>query len=182
MLLSSDCHQQSSTAVARTSEFARRQPHEMINLFLARKTRDALQVQGYTPELRGPDDYHLTTHWLALSSDDHTVTVEYQHFLEDDGGQLRMQARAKMSQSTSVSAREIDANPGLVQWRDWKPWYSSLNTEEVTFALNAMKLVVRLSLEWEAPSHYSLHVELVTVGRMLLNASAWLPEPTQGGK
>ena len=130
------------------SEFAHHQPHEMINLFLTRKTRDVLQARGYTANLRSLGDHRLTTHWLTLSSHYHTVTVEYQHYLEDDGGHLRMQARAKMSQPTSASAREIDADPRSVQCRHWKSWYSSLNTEEFTFALNAMRIIVKLSLEF----------------------------------
>ncbi|TBU37094.1 hypothetical protein BD309DRAFT_974724 [Dichomitus squalens] len=118
---------------------ARRQPHKTINLLLGRKTRRALRSQGYTAELRGPDEGHPTTHWLTLSCDDHTITVEYQHTLGYGGGLLMVEADVKMSRRALDEAGQIKANPSAVKWSDYALWHVSLATKEVADALAGPK-------------------------------------------
>ena len=155
------------------SDFARRQPHETINLTLRRKTRDALHIQGYAAELRGPDEGHPTTHWLVLSCDDHTITIEYRHTLTEDGRQLEIEASAKMSGHSLDSTGEMQAEPRAVQWSDYRRWNPSLDTKDAAFTLARMRLLLRLGLSWTSPSFYSLHVEIVSM-------PADPPKPTQG--
>ena len=157
------------------------QPHETINLRLWRKNRDALRTRGYTVELRGPDEGHPRTHWLTLSCDDHTITVEYQHTLTLGGWILEIEARAKMSRGLVDSAGEIEAEPSSVGWWDYTgatPWDALLAARNVAFTLGPMKVVLTLDLDWTAPSHYSLRVEIVT--EMRLTAPAAPLESAQG--
>ncbi|TBU37126.1 hypothetical protein BD309DRAFT_1084867 [Dichomitus squalens] len=127
-------------------------------------TKTKLLSPWYTAELRRPDEGHPTTHWLTLSGKDHTITVEYQHTLEDDGRELTVEAHVKMSRHALDDSVEIKADPSSVSWTDGggSTWYQRLNTEEVTFTLTAMTAVgVRLGLDWAAPSHYFLYAYLV---------------------
>ncbi|TBU26281.1 HET-domain-containing protein [Dichomitus squalens] len=147
---------------------ARRQPHETIDLMLRRKTRDALLAQGYTADLRRPDEGRPTTHHLTLSSDDYIITIEYQHRLEDDGLRLTVEALVKASRSALESVRRIEADPEAVSWSDhalWGFWWNeSLDIKEVAFTLAPKELTVRLGLIWAAPSHYFTCVDIVTGG------------------
>ncbi|EJF59924.1 HET-domain-containing protein [Dichomitus squalens LYAD-421 SS1] len=141
----------------------RYQPHKTINLLLRRKTGDALRAQGYTAGFRGPDEDHPTTHWLTLSCDDHTITVEYRHTLEYHGRRLTVEADVKMSRPALDAAGEIEADPRSVKWWGYAPWNKLLDrTQEITFTLATKKLAVKLSLDWAALSHYSLRVDIVT--------------------
>ncbi|TBU57945.1 HET-domain-containing protein [Dichomitus squalens] len=144
---------------------ARYKPHKTINLLLRRKTRDSLRAQGYTAELRGPDEGHPTTHWLTLSGDDCTITVEYRHTLENAGHRLMLEADVKMSRHALDEAVEIVGNPSSVSWEEdpvMLPWFPMLYMKEVTFTLAVEKLTVKLGLGWAAPSHYYIPVGIVT--------------------
>ena len=145
-------------------DFARRQPHKTIDLRLRRKTRDVLHSQGYTAELRGPDEGHPTTHLLTFSCDDHTITVEYQHTLTAGGRVLEMKASAKMSRYSLDLAGEIPAEPSYVKWWNWAAfgWDTSLDTNDVTFTLPLTRLALKLGLDWMRPSVYFLRIEIVT--------------------
>ena len=68
-------------------------------MVMPKAKHDALRVQGYTAAPRGRDEDHPTPHGLTLSNDDdHTITIEsYQHTLDNDGEQLRIEAQMKMS-------------------------------------------------------------------------------------
>ncbi|TBU36243.1 hypothetical protein BD309DRAFT_975903 [Dichomitus squalens] len=67
-----------------------------------------------------------------------------------------------MSRDTLGEAEEIEANPSSVRWSDYSSWFMSLNTEKMAFILATKKLTVELGLEWAAPSHYFLRVNIVT--------------------
>ncbi|EJF59844.1 hypothetical protein DICSQDRAFT_171577 [Dichomitus squalens LYAD-421 SS1] len=147
---------------AARSKNARDEPHETINLMLRKATRDALRAQGYKAELRGPDEGHPTTHWLTLSNDDCTISIEYQHMLEE-GWLLRIGADVKMSRRALDTGEDVEADPSSVRWKDSNPWYSSLSTKEVSFTLAGKKLALKLGFDWAALSHYFLRVEVVEV-------------------
>ncbi|TBU57952.1 HET-domain-containing protein [Dichomitus squalens] len=144
------------------SDPALRQPHKTINILLRRKTRDAVRAQGYMAEFRTPDEGHPTTHWLTLSCDDHMITVEYRHTLENDGHNLTVEAHVKMSRHALGEAGEIEGDPSSVKWRYYLPWYPWFQTEEIAFTLAMKKLTVMLGLDWAAPSYYFLLVDIVT--------------------
>ncbi|KAI1786356.1 HET-domain-containing protein [Ganoderma leucocontextum] len=57
----------------------RHMPYGAIKLVLLRETSDALRSRGYSANLRDPDPDHPTTHWLTLSTDEHTITAQFQH-------------------------------------------------------------------------------------------------------
>ena len=139
----------------------------------------------YTPkgtrELRGPDEDHPRTHWLTLSCDDHTIAVEYQYTLTRDGRRLKMEARAKMLRRFLDSAGEIQSEPSSARWLDhilWGFWETSFGARDIAFTLGLTKLILKLGLDWTAPSHYALRLEIVT--EMLLTAPAAPLESTQG--
>ncbi|TBU30318.1 hypothetical protein BD311DRAFT_864091 [Dichomitus squalens] len=150
------------------SEDPRRQRHKTLNLVLPRKTRDALRAQGYTAELRGPDESHRTTHWLTLCNDDHRIAVEYQHTLEDEdhGQRLTIEANVKVLRPAPGSAGEMEVDSRAVRWEDfgspWTSWGWSLNMKKVAFTHAAKQLTVQLAFDWAAPSRYILCVEVVT--------------------
>ncbi|EJF59834.1 hypothetical protein DICSQDRAFT_137960 [Dichomitus squalens LYAD-421 SS1] len=136
---------------------------------LPRKARDALRAEGYTAELRGPDEDHPTTHWLTLCHDDHMIAIEYRHTLkdEDDGQRLKIKADVKVLRAALGSAGIIEGDSTSVQWSNrggvrYQPWLLSLSKKNVAFTLAAMHLTMQLGFNWAAPSHYILRVEVVT--------------------
>ena len=65
-----------------------------------------------------------------------------------------------MSRGLVDSAGEIQAEPSFMKWMDsyfggWKP---SLGPSDVAFTLGPTKVVLKLDLDWIAPSRYSLRV------------------------
>ncbi|TBU40441.1 hypothetical protein BD309DRAFT_345892 [Dichomitus squalens] len=151
------------------SEHALCQRHQTLNFMLPRKARDALRAQGYTAELRGPDEGHRTTHWLTLCHDDHMIAIEYRHTLkdEDDGQRLKIKADVKVLRAALGSAGMIEGDSTSVQWSNrggvrYQPWLLSLSKKNVAFTLAAMHLTMQLGFNWAAPSHYILRVEVVT--------------------
>ncbi|TBU51375.1 hypothetical protein BD310DRAFT_1043569 [Dichomitus squalens] len=167
------------------SEDARRQPHKTVNLVLLRKTRDALRAQGYTAELRGPDEDHPNTHWLTLSNDDHRIAVEYQHTLEDEdeGQRLRLKANVKVLRPTPGLVEEMEVVSGSMKWSEWSSpqfqWYESLPIDSASdqVALSAKQLTVQLAFDWAGLSHYFLRVEVVT--ETLQDTAPTSPESAQ---
>ncbi|TBU51379.1 hypothetical protein BD310DRAFT_982665 [Dichomitus squalens] len=150
------------------SQDARRQRHKTLNLMLLKNTRDALRAQGYTAELRGPDESHPNTHWLTLSNDDHRIAVEYQHTLEDKYyiQRLRIEANVKVLQPAPGLVEEMEVFSGSMEWSDhlraYWIWHWSLPMKKVVFTLAAQRLTVLLALDWAGPSHYILRVGVVT--------------------
>ncbi len=138
-----------------------------IKLVLLMETRDVLHSQGYSTELREPDPDHLTTHWLTLSKDEHTVTVEFQHALKYDGRGFEMQAYAKMSGSRPVPLDSAPHSyyrprPPLV-WSDTVPWSPTPNIlyppSQVSFGVPAAGgLTVDLGLEFAGAGDYYVHI------------------------
>ncbi|TBU40453.1 HET-domain-containing protein [Dichomitus squalens] len=139
------------------SENARLQPHESIRLLLPKATRNALHAQGYMAKLQGPDEGHPTTHWLTLSHDDCTISIEYRHTLEE-GRLLRIEADVKMSRHALESSEEAKADSSSVEWSDYRPWCLSLDAK-VAFTLPGKKTTVDVGLDWAAPSHYFIRIE-----------------------
>ncbi|TBU30341.1 HET-domain-containing protein [Dichomitus squalens] len=127
------CHPERTTA---KSQDAHRQPYNTIILVLTKTTRDALRAQGYTAAFQHPDEDHPNTHWVTLLNNDHMITVEYRHTLKDGGGQLGVEAHVKMLRRALESA-------------------------EVAFTLAGNELTLKLGLDWAAPSHYFLHIDIV---------------------
>ncbi|TBU52825.1 HET-domain-containing protein [Dichomitus squalens] len=152
------CHPERTRA---KSQDAHRQPHNTIILVLTKTTRDALRAQGYTAAFQHPDEDHPNTHWVTLLNNDHMITVEYRHTLKDCGGQLGVEAHVKMLRRALESAVRIKADPSSVKWSDGRPWFSSLHTKEVAFTLAGNELTLKLGLDWVAPSHYFLHIDIV---------------------
>ncbi|TBU45301.1 hypothetical protein BD309DRAFT_890662 [Dichomitus squalens] len=150
------------------SQYARRQRHKTLNLMLLKKTRDALRAQGYTAELRGPDEGHRTTHWLTLSNDDHRIAVEYLHTLEDsdDRQRLTIEANVKVLRPAPGLAGETEVDSRAVQRTNfcspWRSWDWSLDMKKVAFTHAAKQLTVQFALDWAAPSLYFLRIEVVT--------------------
>ena len=132
--------------------------------------------------LQSPDEDHPTTHLLTLSGTDHTITIEYQHTLVDDGNKLAIEARAKMSRRFLDSAEEaqIEAKPSSVQWWDRCPWASLLRTEYLNFTLAATKLDVTLGLGLAGPSLYYLNVWIVTETLPISPAASLQPAQGEG--
>ncbi|TBU36494.1 hypothetical protein BD309DRAFT_995584 [Dichomitus squalens] len=145
------------------SEDARCLTHETINLVLPKAMCDALRAHGYTTELRGPDEGHLTTHWLTLSNDDHKIAVRYQHILEDDGEELIIKADVKIWRHALDSAVRIKATPSFGEWRDFSWRKPSLRTQETVYTFEGKKLALKLGLDLAAQSHYFLLIDIVEV-------------------
>lgn len=73
-----------------------RQPYVAIKLVLLSGSLDLLRSRGYSADFRDPDRDHPTTHLLTLSKDEHTIVVEFQHTLEDDGRQFTINAKVEL--------------------------------------------------------------------------------------
>ena len=71
-------------------------PYTVVKLVLLTETRDALRSHGYKANLCDPDFDHPTTHWLTLSNDEHTIAVEFQHTLKEDGERFVIDAEVKI--------------------------------------------------------------------------------------
>ncbi|EJF58678.1 hypothetical protein DICSQDRAFT_172689 [Dichomitus squalens LYAD-421 SS1] len=120
------------------------------------------RLPGYTVELRNPDEGHPNTHLLTLFNDDHTITVEYRHTLEDDDRKLRIEGDVKISRRALDEVEDVEADVRSVRWWDYsRSWRPSLDEKEVVFTLAGKQLTLKLCLDWAAPSHYFPHVEVV---------------------
>ncbi|TBU40451.1 hypothetical protein BD309DRAFT_346314 [Dichomitus squalens] len=137
--------------------------HESLNLVLQRKTHDVLRAQGYAVKLRGPDEDPPVTHWVTLSNDDHTITIKYQHTLENGGRKLSITAAVTISRLLLDSAWGIEAVPHTLKWQDTIHWWrTSLCTQNVALTLGGKRLTVQLGFILAAPSHYFLHIAVST--------------------
>ncbi|TBU58056.1 heterokaryon incompatibility protein-domain-containing protein [Dichomitus squalens] len=74
------------------SELACDRAHDEIRLIFPTTVQDALCAEGYTIELRGPDQAHPNTHLLTLSHERHIVTIEYKYSLMASGLAWKMRA------------------------------------------------------------------------------------------
>ena len=149
-------------------------PQETIKLVLGMRNRDALRAQGYTAEVQCPDRDHPATHWLKLSNDAHTITIEYRHTLKNKGQELSMEVEVKKSQSAGILTREVKAKPSSLKWWDSMPWSSSLEVQQVAFATAREKVVVELSFDSAGPSAYVLRVNInTTITASSRTAESW---------
>ena len=146
------------------------QPHHSISLLLLSKTREALHAQGYTVDLRGPEEnHHSGTHRLTLCHDTHEITVDFNHTLESDGQLLTIVAHVAVSSRNhdvldpaqeSVSPR---ADPSTVTWTDSIAWRARLGQHggvKLTVG-GAELLILRLCLDLVCAEAYLLHVAVV---------------------
>ena len=142
------------TALARR-HVLQRQPYTTIKLVLLKKTRDALQSRGYSTNLRAPDPAHPTTHLLTLAKDEHTITVKFQHTLQDGGEEFIINAEVKMSPG---SRAQVDSAPSSDQadrhtlsWEDniLVGWFTQLDRKRVRLgAAGAGTLTMDLGLDF----------------------------------
>ena len=145
----------------------RYQPYTTIKLVLLRVTRNALHSRGYKANLRAPDPDHRTMHCLTLSKDEHSITVEFQHTLEDGGYMFTIEAEVKMSGSHVQldSAPDSDrAERHTVSWSDVIfPWRAKLDHEKVRLsAAGGGTLTVDLGLDFGGHGYYFLHVDILS--------------------
>ena len=122
-------HPQSDHTDSDVLESLRRQPYTAIQLVLLAETRDALRSRrGYKADLRHPDPDHPTTHWLTLSNDERTITVEFEHILKSNGKMFTINAEVKMSGSRAQLDSALNSNVDraadcrAVSWSDRNEW------------------------------------------------------------
>ncbi|PIL28756.1 hypothetical protein GSI_08800 [Ganoderma sinense ZZ0214-1] len=169
------------------SSSIRRQLYTTMKLVLLRGTHDALRSQGYSANLRDPDPGHPTTHRLVLSNDEHTIAVEFQHTLENDGDDFTIAARVKMSGSHGVQL-DSDSAPASHQagrptlaWWDATSWETALDHQRVELsAAGPRTLILDLGLNFGGRGYYFLHVEVLS--EELPALSAVEPAGNQGGE
>ena len=76
---------------------------------------------------------------------------------------LSVEAYAKLVPHLPDSAGEINVDPSAASWHDLTPWQTSLYRANVRFALAPWRnITVQLGLDWALPSHYLLHIHVVT--------------------
>ena len=157
------------TTLSASSNF-QDQPYTTIKLGLSRATRDALRSRGYSADLRAPDLDHPTMHCLTLSKDEHTITVEFQHTLEYEGGWLTIKVEVKMSGSRVQldSALNSDqAERHTVSWSDFNyklgGWSTALDHKKVRLsAAGAETLTVDLGLDFRSQGVYFMRVDVLS--------------------
>ena len=144
------------------------QPYTTIKLVLLKATRKALRSQGYKADLRDPNPDHPTTHWLTLSKDEHTITVEFQHTLKDGGDEFTIEAEVKMSGSCVQldSAPDSDrAERHTVSWFDRARWGWRTKLDHKKIRLSAAgggTLTVDLGLDFAGHGCYILRVDVLS--------------------
>ena len=142
-------------------ETARDWRHTDLYLVFPAERQAALHAQGYTVDLQVPDWDHQRVHVLRLSSNDHVVAIEYEHTLQKHGANLTIRARVTMGPRAG-HALNVQADPAVVHWADFKPWNASLNERSVSLtAAGAQVLVVKLGLDFAGPSCYRIRVDVL---------------------
>ncbi len=142
-------------------ETARDWRHTNLHLVLPTERQAALCAQRYTIDLQVPDRDRPHIHLLRLSSDEHVVAIEYEHTLRRHGTDLTIQARVTMS-SRAGHASDVQADPAVVHWADFKPWSMTLNERSVRLPAGSVRsLVVTLGLDFAGPSCYRLRVDVL---------------------
>ncbi|KAM5531957.1 hypothetical protein V8D89_014357 [Ganoderma adspersum] len=87
-------------------------PYTTIQLVLLQETREALDSQGYSAELRHPNPDCLATHRLTLSAldwkDDHTITVELRHTLAEGGRRFTIDDEVIMRNASPIRLDSLE--------------------------------------------------------------------------
>ena len=146
----------------------RDQPYTTIKLVLLRTTRDTLCSRGYKADLRAPDPGHRTTHWLTLSNDEHTITVEIKHTLKHGGEWFTIEAEVKMSGSgiqldSALDSDRVDSD--TVSWFDncKGAWSTKLDHKKVMLSTaGAGTLTVDFGLDFAGQGYYFLRVDVLS--------------------
>ena len=162
----------------------RRQPYTTIKLVLLTETCDALRSQGYKADLHDPEPDHPTTHWLTLSKDEHTTTVEFQHALKNDGKEFTIDATVGMRSCVRLDdASDSDqADRRVVSWYEG-PWGSGWTTtlDRQTAQLGAAEagmLTLDLSLDFAGAGVYLVQVDIQSdAAPASPNVESTLPAP-----
>ena len=140
-----------------------RPPHGTIHLVLTQKTRRALRARGYEADLRcsESDDHHQgIIHWLRLSNDDHTISVEYRHTPRQE--ELLIDGHVTVSRPDVPPAATEDVYGKRVVWSDRPPW-TSLSSQQVDMAVSNRRVcTVKLGLSVVWQSHFALEVDIVS--------------------
>ncbi|PIL28781.1 hypothetical protein GSI_08825 [Ganoderma sinense ZZ0214-1] len=165
--------------------------HDKINLILLKTTRDALLAHGYAVVLRGPDQDHPDTHWLTLSRDTHTITIEYQYSLVTTwyvSEQLFITAHWRVEASESSNPPNFHevarTNSGTLSWWDQQPWEYERNKSQDTFPSVQLPADIMGAEGWWMDSkptlirknYYALHIEIrhePSKGPQRSRISAW---------
>lgn len=149
----------------------RHRPYTEIKLVLLKETHDALHSRGYSADLqvRDPDPRpeHLTTHCLTLSKDKHTITVEFEHTLENRGKKFIIDAEVRMSgsrvQLDSAPKSDRRAERHTASWEDEIRWETKLDHEKVRLSpAGTGTLTVDLGLDFGGHGVYILRVDVLS--------------------
>ncbi|KAM5546150.1 hypothetical protein V8D89_000276 [Ganoderma adspersum] len=136
-------------------------PHGAIKLVLLRETRDALRSRrGYSADLRGPSllDSDHATHRLILSKDEHAITIEFRHTLENGGERFTIEA-----QSTLDRSDQLEAEHCTVFWQDAVPWSAGLRHHTVSLSVpGSQTLTVDVGLDFAGTGFYSIEVDVLS--------------------
>ncbi|KAM5545091.1 hypothetical protein V8D89_001202 [Ganoderma adspersum] len=101
-----------------------------------------------------------------IKLDEHTITVEFQHNLEDDGKWFTIDAEVKMSGSRVQldSALDFDqVDHHTVSWSDCPPWETERDHKRVRLsAAGAGMLTVDLGLDFGGGGLYILRVDVLS--------------------
>ena len=141
----------------------RDQPYPAIKLALLEDTGHTLRSRlGYSINLRNPDP---TTHCLTLSKDKHTITIEFQHTLENDGKQFTIIAEITLGPGTQLdstpSTNPPDCRTMTVRWNDRSPWDTRLGPESVRLEASGVPLLtVDLNLEFVGAGFYVIGIDV----------------------
>uniref|UniRef100_A0A5K1K9A5 Probable 3-oxoacyl-[acyl-carrier-protein] reductase oxidoreductase (EC) n=1 Tax=Ganoderma boninense TaxID=34458 RepID=A0A5K1K9A5_9APHY len=123
-------------------------------------------------------------HLLTLAKDEHTITVEFQHDLQDDGMRFTIEAKVKISVShprldSAFPDAEADRSRQTVSWADqavrdtvswtdgsWflEPWKEKLDHQRVQLSTagGGRPLVVDLGLDFAGGGYYFLRVDVLS--------------------
>ena len=146
--------------------------HKAIRLILLRETREALLTRrAYTATLRSPDQDHPTTHWLELCGPGHTITVEFQHTLQDGGREFTITAYVHLDPDEDVDRAntftKVAPSTGSMSWSNMNSpclvWKDRLDRHAVV--LNAggdKRCIVDVGLDFAGMGFYLLRVDVRT--------------------
>ena len=147
------------------------QAYAAVQLVLLTETRDALRARGYEAELHDPGLDRPDTHWLVLSTNEHTITVQFRHTLENGGEVLTITAEVELSGSRVQLDSASHSDRRTVSWSDTPPWYIGLSSQSVALSVaGAGTLTVDLGLDFAGNGVYVVCVD-VHSDRNALSAS-----------
>ncbi len=151
------------------------QPQHTISLLLLTGTRKALHAKGYTADLRRPEPLAAedpTTHQLLIDNLENSITVDFRHTLNrNGGGELIVNAVATLRSIGGPGFRVHDveaatalrqADPRTVSWTHKYPWYARLEQPQgiAMRTGTGKRLTMELSLNFVCIGAYRVHVDI----------------------